>query len=145
MRQWWAQRVRALAQWAIHRWWAVLAVVAVSVFVATSSQRTLLIAGTVLSSAIALSALAFSALYAWRSLWKSTPAGRALMYTMLSLFLFTAQVSAGAWTTLILHYEQGYPWRLEVRVFIYAAMTITVWRMIVNLVRIQSGRMPRDD
>lgn len=122
------------------RWWAVVSLFVVLVYVSSVSQRTLLITGTVLGSMVAVSTFAFAAMYAWRSLWKSTPAGRALMYTMLSLGMFATQVSAGAWTTLIFHYEQGYPWRLEIRVVIYAAMVVTVFRMIVNLVRIQTGR-----
>ncbi|MBE7195887.1 MAG: hypothetical protein INR66_25840 [Gordonia polyisoprenivorans] len=129
-----------MKQWMVHRWWGLTALVGVLVFVASVSQRTLLITGTVLGSTVAVGALTFAGIYAWRSLWKSTPAGRALMYTMICLGLFAAQVSAGAWTTLIFHFEHGYPWRLEIRVVIYAAMVVTLVRLIQNLVRIQAGR-----
>ena len=129
-----------MKQWLIHRWWGLAALAVVLVFVTSVSQRTLLITGTVLGSIVAFGAFTFAGIYAWRSLWKSTPAGRALMYTMICLGLFATQVSSGAWTTLIFEYEQGYPWRLEIRVAIYAAMVVTVIRLIQNLIRIQAGR-----
>jgi hypothetical protein len=91
--------------------------------------------GNIMVGGIAVTSWAFVVLYWIRSNWSSTQPGRALMYAMGSLALFTSQVTLTIWT------DSAYPFRSEVRALLYSALLLT----LVNLVTVLLLSQRKDD
>ncbi len=70
---------------------------------------------------------AFVSMYGFRSYWRTTIAGRALMYITLSLALMTSQVSVSLMT------ESDYPFRDEVRLVLYSTLALTLLNLLWTL------------
>ncbi|CPR79019.1 Uncharacterised protein [Mycobacteroides abscessus] len=81
--------------------------------------------------AAAVTAWAFTLLYFLRSPWWVRPVGRNLLALGLSLALVLSQNSLSTW------WGDNYPLRSEARDLLYAALAVTLARLILALVRYQ--------
>lgn len=98
---------------------ALLCVGVVVVFDPQEEARILLGSMTVL-------ALLFAALYGWRSPWRSTEAGKTLMYTALALGLIGLQLLSVWWFG-------DYAWRNEVRSLTVSALVLALLHRLIVL------------
>lgn len=117
----------------IRRCFAVVVIAVVSVLLVLPGINHTAI-GNVMATAIALAAWSFAALYVSRSNWRSTVAGRALLYMMAAFASFATQVTVSAWT------GSTYPFRDEIRGVLYTVLALTVANMVWTLYRIQARR-----
>ncbi|MDO3058461.1 MULTISPECIES: putative phage holin [Mycobacteriaceae] len=79
----------------------------------------------------ALASWAFTLLYLLRSPWWVRPVGRNLVSLGMSLSLVLSQNALSTW------WGDDYPLRSEVRALLYAALTVTLVRLGVTIVRYQ--------
>lgn len=82
--------------------------------------------GNIMVGGIAVLSWLFVILYGVRSDWRSTQPGRAIMYAMASLALFTSQVTVTVWMT-------DYPFRSEVRGVLYTFLALMLLNLVVTL------------
>lgn len=83
--------------------------------------------GNIMTPGIAVLAWVFVILYGVRSNWKATQPGRALMYAMSSLAVYSSQVTVSVWT------DSSYPFRSEIRALLYWVLVGTLMNLIVVL------------
>ncbi|MDV7244466.1 MULTISPECIES: hypothetical protein [Rhodococcus] len=101
----------------------LLGLVVISVYDAETEARILITSMTVL-------AWTFSILYATRSNWRVTQAGKALMYTSAALALLGTQIMSVWWLG-------NYPYRTEIRDVVLLLLVLTVLYRILVLLKIQ--------
>jgi hypothetical protein len=79
--------------------------------------------------------------YVWRSNWHATLAGRALLYSKLSLLLL---VDLSVISVIFGREWPGWPW---VRLFVFVAICASQWRLFIALLVVQrrhpDNRYPR--
>lgn len=91
-------------------------------------------AGNLAVAIICTLSLGFVAVYAARSKWRATVAGRALLYSMASIGALTFQVLLSVWL------GTEYPGRAVIRPILYIAVTLTLLHLLVTLIRVQNER-----
>lgn len=89
------------------------------------------VAANTMIASIAVLSWVFVALYGFRSQWTATNPGRAVLYAMLALALFSSQVSTTAWIS------SDYFLRNELRFVIYFSLAVTVTNLIRTVWREQ--------
>ncbi|PPF64529.1 hypothetical protein C5E11_03820 [Clavibacter michiganensis] len=80
-------------------------------------------------------AVSFILIYATWSNWRATAPGKALMYWVISF--------SGLILMNTIHLYTGrYPGIEFVRIIVYTALTLSVWRLVATLIRITRGGIP---
>lgn len=80
--------------------------------------------------------IGFVLLYGFRSRWRDTEAGRALFYMTVSLVLLMVLV------VLSRLLGSGYLGQIYVRIAGYLIVSVTVWRLLIALIRAQRRKPP---
>lgn len=82
--------------------------------------------------------LLFVIFYGVRSDWRRLVAGRSLMYMSIAML---AIMTLAAVTAIL---GPDFPFRPLIRFVVYAAMSITLWKMFYTLIKIQSSGADQD-
>lgn len=97
----------------------------------------ILVLGDAIMIAAAVGAIVFAVSYAVFFNWRKTPAGRALMYFVWSLIAVFVN------NTIARLAGVDYPFREWVRITVYIAVAITIWRLVFVLWRNwRAGEVP---
>jgi hypothetical protein len=95
--------------------------------------------GDVMLGLILFKAGLFVALYGWRSNWRATAAGQAVMALIGCIFAVAGVAALGAWL------GPTYPGRTFVRLSTFVAVGLVLMNMLVTLISAQNGHSdPRD-
>lgn len=117
------------------RWAALVAtaVANIAIIATVTPIWGVVVCGNVMLSLILFKAGLFVCLYGWRSNWRSTTAGQAVMALIGCIFAVSAVAVLGVWL------GPHYPGRTVVRLGTFLAVGLVLMNMLVTLIDAQNG------